>query len=176
MGVDLGVIRAAGVLTEHGGDQAARVGIVPPCPGPDPGRGRVRLQVLEDGGDGGVVRREPARVAGEGPHDRHGLGRGERGIEPDHRPHHPTISEDPIGKPASEPCTGSGVTALQHGHQVLALDLPFQSQPSCGVTNPDTRLLPRPHVVLGEIRGDGPRRVPARPGPGRCAPVDRGHP
>ena len=127
--------------------------------GADAGRRPEPLQMLERRRHGDVVGLEEPVVAGQRPPHRQRLRRRERGVEPRHRPHHPTIGREPVEQLATQRCPRHWVTARQQRLQRLDVDRARQPEPGRLATRPHARhLARRGRQVLRVVRRRRRRR------------------
>src|SRR5581483_7691734 len=159
MGVELRVTLAAGAVHEGGGGDARRrppafaVDHLAGCPGPalhEVERHRHGL----DMGDRG--HRRDLR-AGEGPQQRHALGRGERQIE---------RRDLPAPVSPEEADAGPGLVADQQGPQVVGVHHPDQPETGGQAPLPDAGRLAGPDVVILDADRHRIEKVFGVPAPG----------
>ena len=159
VGVDLRVIGPRRRLAERGDRQPLCVGVQPAAVGADPGRRPEPLQMLQRRRHGDVVSFEQTVVTGQRPPHRQRLRRRERGVEPRHRPHHPTVGRVAVEQLPTQRCPRNRVTARQQQLQRLDVDRAGQAEPGRLTARP----LPR-HLTRRGRRGTW-RSTPPSPSP-----------
>ena len=148
VGVDVRVAGAAGAVPEHRRHESVDgLGLQPAVA--LPGRGGVRFEVPERGGDGPVVgvANDLRHLGGaEGEQQRDRLRRSPAQVEPAHL----AVRERP------ELLAATGVEAAPHGHQIVGADLAVEAQlDRGGGASPPPGSLADASVVLVDALGDG---------------------